>query len=241
MNIELIKQTTFEDYQRRLNDILDDAVALEKEEYGLYKRILNTDRQLLYGCIGKIVHVSQSSVLTNRDELTFFETLSSLFHYYMYDDGELSIHWHKYKDGDFVECDKNDKFAKPFLTFFTYVDEQSEQSVAREKDIHWLIDWHENAEIKRSEAYNKLKFNGEIYHEKEYINYNDPVNEPVNDLVNEIIGKNETESRTIANHNGYDYRVTRSDNVSYVVTCDFRTDRINVEMTDGLVTKAYFG
>jgi len=177
MNIELIKHTTFEDYQRRLNDVLDDVKGLEKEPTGLYKRILNTDRQLLYCCMGKIVDVSQSSVITNRDELSFFESLGHLFNYYMYDDGELSIHWEKYVEGGFIECKQTDKLAKPVLGYLNYDDPNGK--VAREKEIHWLIDWHETDK----ENYRKsmIKFWGQddedlkCLNKKEFIDYGDPV------------------------------------------------------------------
>jgi len=174
MNIELIKQTTFEDYQRRLNDVLESVQALENEPTGLYKRILNTDRQLLYACMGKIVDVSQSSVITNRDEMSFFETLGHLFHYYMYDDGELGIHWEKYQEGGFVECNPKEKMAKPVLGYLNYNNPNGK--VAREKEIHWLLDWHEKANKKYKESC--IKFWGEddedvkCLDKKEFIDYN---------------------------------------------------------------------
>jgi len=173
MNLELIKQTTFEDYQRRLDDVIVDVIGLENEKTGLFKRILNTDRQLLYGCMGKIVNVSQSSIITNRDEMSFFESLIHLFHYYMYDDGELAIHWEKYEEGGFVECNLEDERAQPVLGYLNYDDPNGK--VARENDIHWLIDWHE--EEHESRRLSMIKFWGaddedvKCLDKKEYIDY----------------------------------------------------------------------
>jgi hypothetical protein len=174
MNTDLIKQTTFQDYQRRLNNVLDDVKELEKEPTGLYKRILNTDRQLLYCCMGKIVDVSQSSNINNRDELSFFESLNHLFQYYMYDDGELAIHWEHYIENfGFFECNKEDESARPCLSL-TKFDEKR----AKESDIHWLIDWYET----EKENYRKsmIKFWGQddedlkCPNKKEFIDYDDP-------------------------------------------------------------------
>ena len=45
--------------------------ALKDNE--LFKRIMNYDRQNLYGCCGDFVTISQTSILQNRDELSFFD------------------------------------------------------------------------------------------------------------------------------------------------------------------------
>lgn len=173
MNTDLIKQTTLEDYQRRLDNVLVDVTTLENEPTGLYKRILNTDRQLLFGCMGKVLNVSQSSILHNRDELSFFESLHHLFHYYMYDDGTLTIEWEKYSltTGTFRKC-KEGK-GSPFLTYMR--DECGGFKLARQKEIHWLIDWHE-AEHNRRKNYfisDDVLDEEEIkeFDTKEYINY----------------------------------------------------------------------
>lgn len=171
MNIEKLKQTTFEDYQRRLNSVLENVKKLENEPTGLYKRILNTDRMILYSCMGKIVNVSQSKSLNNRDELSFFESLNQLFNYYFYDDGELSIHWEKYQEGGFVICDESDENSKPVLDY--YYDNDPNCKIAHEEDVHKLIDWHE----KDREEYKKrlIEFWGEdevkCFEKKDYIDY----------------------------------------------------------------------
>ena len=57
----------------------------------------------------------------------------------------------------------------------------------------------------------------------------------------QLIGLSETEAKEIAIRNGYAFRVTRKDAVNYVITCDFRTFRINVEIDDEKVSKVDFG
>lgn len=140
MNIEKLKQTTLEDYQRRLDNVIVDVIALENEPSGLFKRILQTDRQILHAAIGNFVDVSQASNINNRDELTFFETLIHLFNYYFYDDGELAIRWEHYIENfGFIECDPKTENARPCLGFLKFDDERK----AREQQVHWLLDWHE--------------------------------------------------------------------------------------------------
>jgi len=58
------------------------------------------------------------------------------------------------------------------------------------------------------------------------------------DILEKIIGKTESEARKIAQEYGYDSRVIVSDGVAYIVTADFRTDRVNLELTNGIVTDA---
>lgn len=175
MNIGLIKRTTFEDYQRRLDDVLSDAEMMEKEETGLYLRILKTDRPLLYRAMGQVLNVSQSGNIQNRDELSFFESLHHLFHYYMYDDGTLDIEWEKYsiKKGKFCKSKEGIPFAQPFL--ITKADDCDGRKPAREKEIHWLLDWHEDKQESRKQS--AIELWGEddedvkFYDEKEFIDY----------------------------------------------------------------------
>ena len=173
MNIQTIKNITFEDYQLRLKNVLSDAVMMEKEETGLYLRILKTDRFLLYQAMGEILDVSQMG--QNRDELSFFESLHHLFHYYMYDDGTLEIKWQKYsiKKGKFIKCKENDKRGKPYLT--TKSDDCDGNPVAREKEIHWLLDWYD-ADLKKRkqemiDAWGEDDEDVKCYDKKEFIDY----------------------------------------------------------------------
>lgn len=122
MNVNLIRQTTKEDYDRRIEKLIPQLLDLEKrDETGLFKRLLTFDRQGLYECMGKVLNVSQSSVLQNRDELSFLESLYHFFSYYMYDDGELTIKYQKYilNDGVFIDCFSHDKNARPYLDYAT--------------------------------------------------------------------------------------------------------------------------
>lgn len=58
------------------------------------------------------------------------------------------------------------------------------------------------------------------------------------DILKKVIGKTESIARQIAQDNGYDSRITVSDGVAYIVTADFRTDRVNFTLTKGIVTDA---
>ena len=173
MNFDLLKKTTLEDYERRLNNVLPDIELLEKEKTGLFKRIVNFDRQLLYGCMGKVLRTSQCSQLQNRDELSYFESICHFFHYYMYDDGELCIKWHKYDldKGDFVSCSPNTKLAQPYLDYYNYEDEQTNNKIAREKEVLWLLDWHEKKQEKYIQDLKKEGMYDGSMDNKEFIDY----------------------------------------------------------------------
>ena len=174
MNIKLLKINAQEDLERRLNDVIRNIEPLQDNE--LFIRLINYDRQLLYGCThcpgsryNSVLNVSQSSNLSNRDELDFFEGISQLFHYYMWDDGELTIRWQKYvlEDG-FVEASEGEEGAEPYLDYATDIDK-----VAREKDVLWLLDWHEKHHAEWIEIVKNdpvLAEEGE--YDKEFINYN---------------------------------------------------------------------
>lgn len=58
---------------------------------------------------------------------------------------------------------------------------------------------------------------------------------------NTLIGLSETEAKEIAIRNGFAFRVTRKDAVNYVITCDFRIFRINVEIDEEKVSSVNFG
>lgn len=53
----------------------------------------------------------------------------------------------------------------------------------------------------------------------------------------DIIGKNINEARGIATSKGLTIRVMEEDGESYVGTCDFRPDRINVVVKEGKVVE----
>lgn len=58
------------------------------------------------------------------------------------------------------------------------------------------------------------------------------------DILKEVIGKTEFEARIIAEKNGYDHRVSCADGVAYIVTADFRTDRLDLQLVNGVVINA---
>jgi hypothetical protein len=51
-----------------------------------------------------------------------------------------------------------------------------------------------------------------------------------------LVGKEETEASQICENSGHKMRVMSKDGESYLVTCDYRTDRINVNVIDGKIS-----
>jgi len=167
MNLELLKQTSKEDYERKLSVVLKDLKTIENESTGLFHKIINTDRQILYACMGKILSVSQSSVLQNRNELYFFASICQLFNYYMYDDGRLTIKYERYHDGIFIKCNKKDKRSRPFLSLANDSDR-----ACYEKEIIELIEWHENHRLVYKNSLIDNGFYDGSLDKKEFIDYN---------------------------------------------------------------------
>jgi hypothetical protein len=60
-------------------------------------------------------------------------------------------------------------------------------------------------------------------------------------LEKELVGLPKLDSEKIVFILGFAYRVTVEDGVAYIVTQDFRTDRINVKLENGIVVEAYIG
>lgn len=59
---------------------------------------------------------------------------------------------------------------------------------------------------------------------------------------NKLIGLSEKEARELAIKNGFNFRVTRKGDVNYIITCDVRIFRINVQLDDNeKVIKLDFG
>jgi len=168
MNIKLFKQTTLEDYKRRLEKVIEKIAHVESQPDGLFKRIMNFDRQDLYDCMHKVLNTSQCSVIYNRDELSFLESLCHLISYNIYDDGELMIKWNKYNlnKGVMENCDSKTKGAKPYLDYY----DGKSNEIAREKEIHWLLDWVEADRLKMRKLYKSI--GDKEKYKKEWINYN---------------------------------------------------------------------
>jgi hypothetical protein len=56
-----------------------------------------------------------------------------------------------------------------------------------------------------------------------------------------LVGKTVEEARRIAEEKGYRFRITVEDGKSHIVTADYRTDRVNVEVAAGKVALADIG
>jgi len=56
-----------------------------------------------------------------------------------------------------------------------------------------------------------------------------------------LIGETKFQAKRISEYNNYELRVVSEDGVYFIVTADFRVDRVNVELSDGNVIKAYVG
>ena len=169
LNIQLMRDTTLEDYNRNLIRIMAEMNDLYNyDKSGLLVRILNFDRGWLFGCFGKVLNVSQTSVINNRDELSFFESLLHFFHYDIYDDGGVCIKYEKYdiNNGVFKECDKNSSRAKPFIRYASDNDK-----IANESDILKMLDEIEAIESKRIKSIESSGFDDEPKYKKDYIKY----------------------------------------------------------------------
>ena len=57
----------------------------------------------------------------------------------------------------------------------------------------------------------------------------------------ELIGKKIEEVRAILEEKKLDYRTVRKDDDNYIVTCDFKPERFNLELDNGIVTAVSFG
>ena len=175
INYDLIKEKTLQDYQRNLDKTINELKVLEKyDQTGLLVRILNYDRQELFGCCGKVINTSQCSVIQNRSELSFLKSILHLFNYYLYDDGFLTIKWERYdiNKGECVPCKKTHKRAKPYLDYMN--DEIGTEEIVGAKEILWLLDYIEDKHnkwiksiIEMEKDYKGMKTNVE----KEFIDY----------------------------------------------------------------------
>lgn len=63
------------------------------------------------------------------------------------------------------------------------------------------------------------------------------MNELMKKFADGLVGKSETELKEM----GVDFRVVSRDGARYRVTCDYRIDRLNVDIVDGVVTKCWVG
>ena len=61
------------------------------------------------------------------------------------------------------------------------------------------------------------------------------------DIIHSAVGWSEAEARILLGKYGLTTRVLRRDSNPYIVTADLRTNRVNIEVDNGVVTKAYRG
>jgi len=57
----------------------------------------------------------------------------------------------------------------------------------------------------------------------------------------ELVGKTEEEARKFCEENKFKFRIVKKDGQNFLGTCDYRLDRVNVEIKDGIVTVAKLG
>lgn len=60
------------------------------------------------------------------------------------------------------------------------------------------------------------------------------------DLEN-LIGKNKYDAQKIVESHGYIFRITSENGNYYMITCDFKTNRVNVKIEDDLIVEADLG
>lgn len=65
--------------------------------------------------------------------------------------------------------------------------------------------------------------------------------EKINEFIESLIGKTEDEAKKMIMDNGYDYRETFRDGAHYMVTDDFRLDRVNLDIENCKIIKADLG
>ena len=57
----------------------------------------------------------------------------------------------------------------------------------------------------------------------------------------DFIGLTAEDGYKLCKNYNYDYRVVRKNDINFVITCDFHENRVNFEIDNELITKAYFG
>ena len=61
------------------------------------------------------------------------------------------------------------------------------------------------------------------------------------EFLESLIGKSIDEARSICIDSNISFRVVREDETNYIVTMDLRSDRINVEIDNGIITNVNVG
>jgi hypothetical protein len=60
-------------------------------------------------------------------------------------------------------------------------------------------------------------------------------------IVMQVVGKTVDEAKQLCEQAGFQLRLTMEDGKAYICTRDYRTDRVNVHVENGKVTKATIG
>ena len=60
-------------------------------------------------------------------------------------------------------------------------------------------------------------------------------------MADQVIGQSLTEAEDLCQENGVKLRLVERDGEHFIVTMDYRTDRVNVHVRDGIVTDARVG
>lgn len=63
----------------------------------------------------------------------------------------------------------------------------------------------------------------------------------IEELEDKLIGLSEQEGIDYINKNNISYRVIRRDEIYYIITCDFRDDRINLEINNNIILGVTIG
>lgn len=108
-----------------------------------------------------------------------FDKLNFITHFISYDildDGSPVLGWYKWNyNTTWVECDKNDDGAQPFIRCNEYSESQKNVFIREEKAL-WVINWHEEEEKNRARMWGELDEKYDIA----------PPNQMFVDLVNEL-------------------------------------------------------
>lgn len=59
--------------------------------------------------------------------------------------------------------------------------------------------------------------------------------------MNNILGKTFEEARTILEQSGFSWRLTKLDGSSRIITDDYRADRVNITLVNGIVSETRNG
>jgi hypothetical protein len=60
-------------------------------------------------------------------------------------------------------------------------------------------------------------------------------------ILEDFIGKTELQAIHLCVDNGFTYRVESEDGEKFILTADFRTDRVNVQIEKGIIVKSRIG